>query len=216
MPSPPEPVSSPAAPAVPPARAPALPLEEALLALDGAAAALAVAPPLRLLVARHGDFWRFQPGALPDLCPWDAVFPLAALTPNGLHLLAILLEAAARAPGLAAVAGHAVSARRPAPRPVGEVFVGAAREFERVLPVAALRGEPARREALLRAFARRCDAPVAVGGVVESPEQSARTAQRLDVAALIAQEKAMRRQMRLMEAARAANVVIASGSDLGP
>lgn len=188
-----------------------LPLDEAMLALEGAAAALLKAPSLRAVLTRHADFWRFRTGAVPELRAWDAVFPLAALTPNGCHLLALLVEAAARSPGLEAVVVQAVVVQAD----VGNVFVAVARLFERSLPVADLRAEQARREVVLRVLARVCGAAIAVAGAVETPKQSDQVAQRLDVTALNTQEKALRRQMRLMEAARAANAVIATGSDLG-
>jgi hypothetical protein len=189
-------------------------LDEALLALSGAAGAVATAPSARAIVARHADFWRFRVAAPPDVRPWQAVYPVAALSPNGRHLLAMLLDAATRAPSLEAIAVSAVQAQ-PA-LGVGGPFGGVARDFQRLLPAAELTAEPARREALLRAVARACGAAVQVGGAIESAKQSALVAERLDVRALKAQERAMRKQMRLMEAARSANVLIASGKDLGP
>jgi hypothetical protein len=189
-------------------------LDEAMLALQGAAGAVATPPTARAIVARHADFWRFRVAGPPDVRPWDAVYPVASLTPNGRHLLAMLLDAVTRAPTLEAIAVEAVRAR---PEwGVGGPFGGVARDFQRLLPAAEVAAEPARREALLRAVARACEATVAVGGQVETPKQSAQIAERLDVRALKAQEQAMRKQMRLMEAARAANALIATGKDLGP
>ncbi len=189
-------------------------LDEALLALQGAAGAVASPPSARAIVARHADFWRFRVAAPPEVRPWEAVYPVGALLPNGRHLLAMLLDAATRAPSLEAIAVEAVKAQ-PA-LGIGGPFAGVARDFQRLLPAAELAAEPARCEALLRAVARTCGAAVQVGAVVESPKQSALVAERLDVRALKAQAQAMRRQMRLMEAARAANALIATGKDLGP
>lgn len=188
-------------------------LDEALLALAGAATAVTRPPSARAIVARHADFWRFRVAAPPAMRAWEAVFPVASLTPNGRHLLALLLEAATRAPSLEAIAVEAVRAQTGTG--VGVPFAGVARDFQRVLPAAEVAAERARREAFLRAVAQAAEAAVEVGGVVESSKLSAQIALRLDVRALKAQEQAMRKQMRLMEAARAANALIATGQDLG-
>lgn len=189
-------------------------LDEALLALSGAAGAVGAPPSARAIVACHADFWRFRVAAPPNVRPWEAVYPVGALTPNGRHLLAMLLEAATRAPSLEGIAVEALRARPEVG--VGAPFASVARDFERVLPAAEVAAEPARREALLRAVARVCGAPISVGGVEEGAKQSAMIAERLDVRALKAQERAMHKQMRLMEAARVAHALIATGKDLGP
>lgn len=204
-----------------------LPLAAALAALQAVAATLRAPPTPRRLAAAHADFWRFDVGVA--LRPFEAVSPLALLSANGRHLAALLIatcqrEAALRAAvgrwAQAAHAGHAAHADPPTRSQGADarslpVLIDTALDAESTLEAVRVAAEPARAEELLRRLARRAGAPILQPAGPEAPERSAAIFERLDSAALRAEEVRLRRQQRLMEAARRARDLIATGADLG-